>query len=145
MRSDLFLVRTLSLGTGVRGVFYLPSGVALHTLEDKPVPAGVYFLTPDNTGRHKNWVIERRQGTRVAADAVLDHMGGVISEARTDVEIHVGNTLFDTTGCVLLGLSTNRLGVGQSIPAVALARTVLGRDSREPRVLTIEIVDGVCV
>jgi hypothetical protein len=143
--SDLFLVRTLPLGTGVRGVFYLPTGVGIHTLEDKPIPPGRYFLTPDETGRHRNWVIERGRGTRIAYPARLDHMGHTISEARTDVEVHAGNDLTDTDGCIIFGLGSSRYGVSQSRPAIDLARTVLGRDTGEPRVWTIEIVDGVCV
>lgn len=140
VQGELRLFRTEPLGTGVRGVLYLPNGTAMHTLEDLPIPPGRYFLTPDDTGDHRNWVIERAYGSRVACDAVVDHMGGVIAPARTNVEVHAGNTLADSTGCLMVGWQCSRTGVLQSQPALAAMRGALGRDAERPALWVMEVL-----
>lgn len=135
----VYVCRTLPFGTGVRSVWYLPDGSALHAIENRPIPPGSYFLTPDDTGRHRNWVIERAYGSRCAAPAVLDCFGDVAVDARTDIEPHVGNRLEDSLGCPLLGLWTSPDGVEFSRKAIAHARRVLRRDEPDPPVWNLEV------
>ena len=76
--SILQLVRTQKFLTGARGVFYLPDGSSVHTLEDKPIEAGTYFLRPDDTGRFRNWVIEKFQDSRGAGTRSPDRPSVVL-------------------------------------------------------------------
>jgi len=124
------LVRTQRFRSGVRGVLYLPDGSSLHTLEDVSIAPGSYFLNPDETGKYKNWVIEDALGGRSA------------SHDRTNVEIHIGNTLADTAGCVLLGCATTAIGIGSSGDAVRIARTVLERNSENPPIWVLNISEA---
>lgn len=139
---NVYCVRTERYGTGVRGRWVLPDGSWLHSLEDRPIPAGKYLLTPDDTGRHRNWVIELAKGSRCAVPAVLDCFGHVDQAARTAVEIHAGNTLEDTRGCVLLGMTRTVDGIWQSEPAIEHAREVLRRDDRKPPTWGLVIVEA---
>lgn len=138
----VWVIRTDRLGeTGVRSIWVLPGGTWLHAIEDKPIPPDRYFLRPDDTGRHRNWVIEREFMSRCAAPAILDCYGKTEVAARTDVEVHVGNTLDDTEGCVCLGMDTSAVGVLSSAPAIALARKALRRDDPAPMVWVLEVIE----
>lgn len=119
--SIVHLVRTMRFETGVRGVFYLPNGSSVHTLEDCPIEAGTYFLRPDNNGRFTNWVVEAVLGSRSAGNK------------RYDVEVHAGNTLEDTDACVVPGLETSKTGVVHSRLAIRKMRTALERDIPNPK------------
>ena len=124
------LVRTERFQSGVRGVLYLPNGASLHTLEDNPIPPGSYFLNPDETGKFRNWVIERTLGSRVASDR------------RRHVEIHRGNTLEDTEGCILLGCDTSEIGILKSRDALHIARRHLDRDIEDVRIWILNISEA---
>ena len=123
------LIRTVPLGTGVRGIWYLPDSQVVHTLEDEPIPSGVYFLSPDDTGRFKNWVIEEEPGTRRIGD-------------RTSCEVHPGNDLSASEGCVLPGMRTTWDGVAQSREALSLLRRALGRDRPDAPTWVIEVIES---
>lgn len=129
-KSILQLVRTQPFRTGVRGVLYLPNGSSVHTLEDKPIAPGVYFLNPDETGKHKNWVIEKELGSRSAGNG------------RVDVEVHAGNTLRDSDACTLYGLETTKHGIAHSRDAIKLAREHLDRNDDDPRIWILQISEA---
>ncbi len=114
------IIRTLRYKTGVRGVGYLPDGSSVHTLEDNPIPAGAYFLRPDDTGKHRNWVIESTLNTRR------------IACGRKDVEIHAGNILADSAGCILPGMGTLATGIRTSRSAVLQMALALDRNIENP-------------
>lgn len=137
----VWVLRTERMGTGMRSIWVLPGGSWLHAIEDRPIPAGRYFLVPDDTGRFRNWVIEKAAASRCAAPAVLDCFGRVEREARRDIEVHVGNTMDDTHGCFCLGMETAPFGVAHSAAAIAHAREVLRRDDPDPPDWTLEIVE----
>ena len=124
------LVRTQRFRYGVRGVFYLPDGRSLHTLEATLIEQGSYFLNPDETGRFRNWVIESVLGSRSAG------------YDRKDIEIHAGNTLVDTAGCILLGLETTATGIAGSRDAIKIARTVLERNDENPPIWVLNISEA---
>lgn len=125
------LVRTLRKETGVRGVLYLPDGDSVHTLEDNPIESGTYFLSPDHSGKHRNWVIERILGSRIANDD------------RVDVEVHAGNLLSDSDACILPGLGTSAAGVLSSKLAIQKMRKVLERDASSPKTWVFVISEAV--
>jgi hypothetical protein len=77
-------------------------------------------------------VIEREAGSRCAVPAVLDCFDEIAEPARTDVEIHRGNTYADSEGCLLLGMWSNSAGVWDSRTAMRVARKVLRRDDPRP-------------
>lgn len=138
----VYAIRTERFGTGAFGRWVLPDGSWLHSLEDRPIPAGLYLLSPDDTGRHRHWVIERAKGSRCAVPAVLDCFGRVVTPANLDNEVHVGNELADTDGCTLLGMTRTAAGVWQSEPAIEHAREVLRRDERQPPTWGLVIVEA---
>ena len=126
----LQLVRTMRFRSGVRGILYLPDGSGIHTLEDEPIPPGAYFMNPDETGKHRNWVIETVMGSRA------------ITGGRVSLEIHAGNDLRDSKGCILPGLRSNRHGVADSISALNRMRDVLDRNDEDPRVWVLHISEA---
>lgn len=128
--SMLHLVRTRPFQTGARGVLYLPDGSSVHTLEDLPIPAGTYFMRPDDTGRHRNWVIESIFGSQSA------------SEVRVDVEFHAGNGLVDSDACVLPGMETSLTGVLDSTRALNHMRFALDRDVPNPKTWILVISEA---
>lgn len=135
--SILYLVRTRRFQTGARGVLYLPDGSSVHTLEDKPIEAGAYFLRPDNTGRFKHWVIESVLEGRVA--------GGDWSKPhgkRYDVEVHAGNRIEESDACILPGLETSNVGVVHSRRAITQMRTALERDVANPKTWILVISEN---
>lgn len=124
------LVRTERFRSGVRGVLYIPDGGSLHTLEDVSIAPGSYFMNPDETGRFRHWVIEDSLGSRS------------IRHDRTNVEIHTGNVLSDTAGCVLLGRTTTAIGIGDSRDAIQIARAALERDDENPPIWVLNISEA---
>lgn len=138
--TKLRLHRTERLGTGSRGVWYLPDGSSVHTIEDMPIEKGTYFLTPDDSGRHTNWVIEYEVGTHCATPAVLDDQGQLVCAPRQAIEVHIGNDLRDTEGCICPGIATTRNGVAHSRDAIGILRAVLKRDTPNPPTWVLEIV-----
>jgi len=139
---DVFLIRT-SRGEGVRGRFVLPDGTWLHTLEDRPIPPGRYWLAPDDTGRFRHWVVERAAGSRCAVPATLDCFGNIASSARDHVEIHAGNTVDDSRGCILLGMERSPAGLIRSVEAIEYARRALGREKEHPPCYGLTILDAI--
>lgn len=128
--SILHLRRTTRFQTGVRGVFYLPDGSSVHTLEDDPIEAGTYFLSPDDTGRFRNWVVED----------ILESRS--VGNSRDNVEIHIGNTLHDTVGCILPGRGTSVIGVSDSRGALDRMRRVLEREAENPKTWILVISEA---
>ncbi len=133
------LCRTMPFGTGSRGVLYLPHGHSVHTIEDDPIPRGTYFLTPDNTGKFMNWVIEYKVGTRTAVPPLRDDKDLIVSPGRVAIEVHKGNTLRDTDGCICPGMRTTATGVMESGVALSKMRSLLRRSEDEPPVWVLEV------
>lgn len=95
---------------------------------EKAVPPGVYQMRPDDTGKHRWWVL----------------LGGPLGLAgsgapREQIEFHVGNWgLRDSDGCLIPGSAIRWMqvpeelewffGVSDSVATLAKMRTVLGRD-----------------
>lgn len=130
------VVRTEPLESGVRSVWYLPDGSSVHAIEDDPIEPGAYFLRPDDTGRFRNWVIERVLNTREAVPQRGEHL-----PARVDVEVHIGNVLDDTEACTCPGMTTWDRGVHSSRIAINHMRKVLQRDVPDPPVWFLHIIE----
>ncbi len=124
------LVRTERFRTGARGVLCLPNGASIHTLEDKPIAPGSYFLNPDKTGRFQNWVIEYVLGSRSAGNG------------RTSIEIHGGSLLSHSAGCILPGLGTTREGLLDSSEALKYMREILERNDDDPKIWLLNISEA---
>ncbi len=106
----LELVRFAHLPEGVLGELNFPSGLKLFTierpwLENKPfvscIPAGVYQLEWDTTGRIKN--VPRL----------------VATQPRTQINIHVANWARELHGCIAPGLDW---GINEGVPSVTNSR-----------------------
>lgn len=133
----LDLVRTMSFRTGARGVLYLPNGRSVHTLEDNAIPAGTYFVRPDDTGTFRHFVVEALIGSRVAVPPLVDEVGQALTDPRIDIEWHPGpatgvTTLRHTAGCMCPGVETAAAGVTDGGRAMAIIREALGRDLPDP-------------
>ncbi len=126
------VVRTVPLEEdGIRSVWYLPGGITLHAIENHPIDPETYFLRPDETGKHRNWVIESEMGTRRTADG------------RSNIEVHSGNTLANSLGCPCPGLDTYSPGVLRSSEAISRMRKILERDEPNPPMWVIRISGGI--
>lgn len=141
------LVRTKPFRTGSFGVLYLPNGRSVHTLEDLPIPLGVYFLRPDDTGRFRHYVVETLIGSRVAVPPLLDDRGNVLRSQRDAVEMHPGpaegvTTLLHTDGCMCPGMETTAVGVTDGAIAMGIVRESLGRDRPDPPSWVLRISGG---
>ena len=74
------------------------------------IPEGVYIVSRDIEGRHR-WY------------AVQD------VDSRSNIEIHVGNTVADSAGCILLGMSFDAdNNISRSIPAMKALLNIVGSD-----------------
>lgn len=128
------VVRTIPLEGGTRSIWYLPGGRSVHAIENRPLPPGVYFLTPDETGKFRNWVIECEIGTRTAVVG-----RGSVAAPRRHVEVHKGNSMKDTVGCTCPGTETTFTGVANSRKALSLMRELLLRDDKNPPTWVLHI------
>lgn len=81
------------------------------------VPPGSYKATPHNGTKYKNtWILNDVPN-------------------RSAILIHVGNSILDTEGCVLVGKGLSQYMITQSRDALEYLRTVL------PSVFMLDIVD----
>ena len=82
------------------------------TSVDSKIDAGSYMVAPYSSAKFpKAWELKNVQG-------------------RTAILIHAGNTEKDTTGCILVGLSSGPgLRVNQSRDAMKLLETLLGNSN----------------
>lgn len=120
--------------TGMRSIWYLPDGPAIHAIERDAIPLGTYFLRPDFTGRFQNWVIECFLTSRIAV------FSGPQIVSRRDVEVHIGNRLKDTEGCIIPGTDIGSGAVWNSRDALNIMRESLLRDTSDPPTWIIEII-----
>ena len=65
--------------------------------------------------------------------------GHAYKHPRTNVELHIGNTMEDTAGCTCPGLATSSIGVVDSRPALQRMRRILERDTVDPPIWILEI------
>lgn len=133
------------------GLLTLPDGTELHTLERLPtnadhpcVPAGEYRMLPYNSPSHgETWCLHN-PALSVWAGGALGHSADG-DPSRPDVweyiELHVGNYLRDTLGCILVGMSADPEypAVWSSRDAMEALRNSLGR---KPYNLTITYQTG---
>lgn len=107
--SALALLRIETSERGTFGRLVIPGGSTLHTLElpwkdNAPdiscIPAGTYRLKRRFSAKHGYELF-----------GIEDVPG------RTDVELHIGNFLKDTLGCVLLGLGRTATAIERSTEA----------------------------
>lgn len=129
-------VRTIPLGTGVRSVWYLPDGSALHVIEDDPIEPGTYFMRPDDTGKDKIWVVEEKLYTDRATPS-----RGSGAPMRFNIKIHVGNTMRETQGGMCPGLATIPEGVSNSAAAIDFLCGLLDRDHADPPIWVLQILE----
>lgn len=115
---------------GTAGILTHEGKALCNTLEpnwkqNKPkiscIPAGIYYCVPHTGPKFSNvWRLERVEGR----EAIL---------------IHAGNTLYDTSGCILVGLSfgeiKGKLAVLHSQDALEMLRKKL------PKEFTIQVID----
>lgn len=110
------LVRNYEDSSGTHGELILDRKKLCFTLEEpwrqnkrsiSCIPAGLYQCVPHTGNNFKDvW-----------------HVTGVMG--RDAILIHAGNTLKDTEGCILVGLSRTSNGIGQSQAALKELRDVL--------------------
>lgn len=132
----LLLHRYLEIHDATVGVLQVPGlAVPIYTLEDgwkdnRPrvscIPAGIYICKPHG------W-----NGEPVKFERVWEVTG---VKGRSAILFHAGNTVTDTTGCILVGLSGTLTGdhawVGDSRSALNILRDRIGQQDFELVVTT---------
>ena len=74
------------------------------------IPEGVYILKRDIEGRHRWYAVQDVSG-------------------RSSIEVHAGNTVSDSAGCILLGMSFDAdNNISRSIPAMKALLNLVGGD-----------------
>ena len=116
----LTLLRFSQTSLGTHGVLLNPSGVPLVCTLEEPwrdnarmascIPSGEYSVSKYSGTRHKN------------AFYVHD------VPDRSDILIHEGNTLKNTSGCILFGKSFSQWGLDKSLEAMLYLNVVLPRN-----------------
>src|SRR5690606_39271253 len=94
MSITITITRDDVVGAAQMGTFQAGSvsGVTLEN-DSKKIPTGSYSASLYHSPKFQRTVIR------------LDNVPG-----RTDIEIHVGNYVADTTGCILVGKNANKSG-----------------------------------
>lgn len=87
--------KTRGASIGVMDLYFRPIFI-LEPL-DALIPPGVYCAIPDTRGSHQHWTLAGPGAARV--------VGPGAGQTWEDVEIHVGNFMSETNGCLLAGLS----------------------------------------
>lgn len=83
---------------GIFGVLTVGGVIIGITLEhnEKAIPADTYFCERDKTGKQQYWKL-------------------VDVEGRSNIEIHAGNIMDDTEGCILIGKGIGEFQVGSEM------------------------------
>lgn len=123
----LILTRLKQTEYGVFGLLSKDEVVLCHTLE-RPwiknarsvscIPLGTYHCTSEKS---------------IKFPYLHYRLHDVIN--RSDILIHRGNTILDTTGCILVGMLANEKGIGNSKDAMNMLT------SRFPQGFTLQIKD----
>jgi hypothetical protein len=118
------LTRHLVSNRGIIGYLHYKNKRIATTLENKwhhnfekvsCIPEGEYICREDNTGKFQWWAVE-----------------GVI--ARENVEIHEGNKVDDTLGCILVGeldsetIRQGRLWISKSVATLKKLKKILPKE-----------------
>lgn len=104
------LIRDIATDTAILGRLYLNGAIVCYTLENavKAIPAGLYTVQDSKSPKFK------RELPLVWNSKVPASRG---------IRIHVGNTVKDSSGCILVGMGrdTKKLTISES----ALAETMV--------------------
>lgn len=112
--SQLTLIRDVKGDKAIMGKLYLNGAIVCYTLENKAkaIPTGVYLVQNSKSPKFK------RELPLI--------WNSVVSSSR-GVRIHVGNTVKDSSGCVLVGMGRNyaRPNAEPSLLESSLAETMV--------------------
>lgn len=88
----LVLRRTSQVGLAILGCLYFRGVLLCYTLErfDKMIPEGRFILKLTYSLKFRSFTPE------------------IVVSSRVGIRIHVGNTIADTKGCVLVGISSDK-------------------------------------
>jgi hypothetical protein len=101
--AEIVIRRTTTGTTATFGEIYIDGvkvGVTLEPLHSRRIPTGTYPAQLYDSPRFGRQVV------------LLDVPG------RSFIEIHAGNTVNDTTGCILVGANRTGNSIGPSIPVL---------------------------
>lgn len=89
--SMLTLIRDVKAGDSILGKLYFNGGIVCYTLENaaKAIPCGVYNVQNSNSPKFKR---------------ELPLVWNANVPANRGIRIHVGNSVKDSSGCVLVGM-----------------------------------------
>ena len=109
----LTLIRDVKTGDSILGKLYFNGGIVCYTLENeaKAIPCGVYMVQNSKSPKFKR-------------ELPLIWNAGV--HASSGIRIHVGNSVKDSSGCVLVGMGRDvHLLGGSKLKESASAETMV--------------------
>lgn len=124
--SMLTLIRDVKAGDSILGKLYFNGGIVCYTLENasKAIPCGVYNVQNSKSPKFKR---------------ELPLVWNAKVPASRGIRIHVGNSVKDSSGCVLVGMGQNYVKptAEPSLLESALAETMVTMLCRSVRQLAI--------
>lgn len=111
--SQLTLIRDVKGDKAIMGKLYFNGGIVCYTLENaaKAIPCGVYMVQNSKSPKFKR---------------ELPLIWNAKVPAKRGIRIHVGNSVKDSSGCVLVGMGRDvHLLGGSKLKESALAETMV--------------------